>query len=178
MEQFDYIFILIANEKGIGLNLDILETGLINYIGLLFITKIGFDNIVGDEMDKRETKLIENIQNAENNLQNANIRLNEVKKLLNQGTIVINNIKIETLKTKKQQLKLEMSDAQLELGLRFERAINAYKLKERQIFIEIKEQITSLVLNRTVNYLQEKFIQNESSAKLINNTIRKLELPL
>jgi hypothetical protein len=32
MENFDQIFTLLAEDEGIGLNLDILETGLINIL--------------------------------------------------------------------------------------------------------------------------------------------------
>ena len=34
MENFDQIFTLLAEHEGIGLNLDILETGLINVLAL------------------------------------------------------------------------------------------------------------------------------------------------
>jgi hypothetical protein len=37
MENFDQIFTLLANHEGIGLNLDILETGLLNIIALVGI---------------------------------------------------------------------------------------------------------------------------------------------
>jgi len=37
MENFDQIFTLLAEHEGIGLNLDILETGLINIIALVAI---------------------------------------------------------------------------------------------------------------------------------------------
>ena len=37
MENFDQIFTLLAENEGIGLNLDILETGVINIIALIAI---------------------------------------------------------------------------------------------------------------------------------------------
>ena len=37
MENFDQIFTLLAEEEGISLNTDILETGLINILALLAI---------------------------------------------------------------------------------------------------------------------------------------------
>jgi hypothetical protein len=39
----------------------------------------------------------------------------------------------------------------------FERALAAFRSKERQIFLEIKQQIISLVLKRTVIRAQEAF---------------------
>jgi hypothetical protein len=35
MENFDQIFTLLAEQEGIGLNLDILETGLLNILALV-----------------------------------------------------------------------------------------------------------------------------------------------
>ena len=35
MENFNQIFTLLANEEGLALNLDILETGLLNILALL-----------------------------------------------------------------------------------------------------------------------------------------------
>ena len=74
-------------------------------------------------------------------------------------------------------LKADAFDARKNLKFRFERAVNTFKSKERQIFFEIKDQITSLVLSRTVTRVQETFAQDKPAAKLINNTIRILELP-
>ena len=49
MENFDQIFTLVAEHEGIGLNLDILETGLINILVLVRISEStpgpGIDNI-------------------------------------------------------------------------------------------------------------------------------------
>ena len=74
-------------------------------------------------------------------------------------------------------LKADAVEARNDLKSRFERAILAFKSKERRIFFEIKEQITSLVLTRTVSRVKETFAQDKAAAKLINNTIRTLELP-
>ena len=76
----------------------------------------------------------------------------------------------------KAQFSKDVS-AQNDLKFRFERAVGAFKSKERRIFFEIKEQITSLVLTRTVSRVKETFAQDKAAAKLINNTIRTLELP-
>ena len=74
-------------------------------------------------------------------------------------------------------LEAGAGEARNDLKFRFERAVSAFKSKERQIFFEIKEQITSLVLTRTVSRVKETFTHAKPTAKLINNTIRTLELP-
>ena len=177
MENFDQIFTLIATEEGIRLNLDILETGILNIIGLIILVVNFCIDFIGSILKERHEKITQSLKDAEDRLTEANIRLTEAKKQLNQADVVITEIKIETLATKRRMLKVDILDAKLDLKLRFERALNAFKSKERQIFFEIKERITSLVLNRTVTRVKETFMQTEPSIQLINNTIRTLELP-
>lgn len=177
MENFDQIFTLIALEENIGLNLDILETGLLNIIVLVGILLYSGNDFLGSFLEERKMTIVQNVQDAEDRLVEAKNRLTEAQKQLNQASIIINEIKAETLLTKKMMLKANAFDAQKDLKFRFERAIGTFKSKERQIFFEIKDQITSLVLSRTVSRVQKTFAQNKPSANLINNTIRILELP-
>ena len=177
MENFDQIFTLIAEEEGIRLNTDILETGLINIIALIGILIVVGKDFLGSSLEERKTTIVQNVQDAENRLNEAQKRLTEAQKQLNQAHVVISNIKSETLSTKKVMLEADAFQAKNDLKFRFERAVGAFKSKERQIFFQIKEQITSLVLTRTVSRVKETFIQDKATAKLINNTIRTLELP-
>nr|AWT38661.1 ATP synthase CF0 subunit I [Licmophora sp.] len=177
MENLDQIFTLIANHEGIGLNLDILETGLLNIIALVGILVYAGKDFLGSLLEERKATIVQNVQDAENRLNEAQSRLDEAQKQLTQASVVISEIKAETLVTKKMMLESDAFDARKDLKFRFERAISAFKSKERQIFFEIKDQITSLVLSRTIDRVQETFAQEKPTAKLINNTIRILELP-
>lgn len=177
MENFDQIFTRIAHEESIGLNLDILETGVINIIILVGILIYTGKDFLGSLLKERRITIVNNVEDAEKRLEEAESRLKEAQKQLNQASVIINEIKAETLATKKTMLKADAFNARKDLKFRFERAINAFKSKERQIFFEIKDQITSLVLSRTVSRVQETFAQDKPATKLINNTIRTLELP-
>ena len=177
MENFDKTFTLIAQNGGLGLNLDILETGLINIIALVSILIYSGKDFLGSFLEERKSTIIQNVQDAEDRLKEAQNRLNEARKQLNQASVVIGQIKTETLTTKKILLESDVFDARKDLKFRFERAINTFNSKERQIFFEIKDEITSLVLNRTVIRVQKTFAKEKQAANLINNTIRILELP-
>jgi negative regulator of replication initiation len=76
---------------------------------------------------------------------------------------------------KKSLLESDAFQAKKDLTVRFERALATFRSKERQIFLEIKQQIISLVLQRTVNRAQETFKSKERATALINETINKLE---
>ena len=175
MENFDQIFTLLANHEGIGLNTDILETGLINIFALLGILFYTGRDFLGSLLEERKTMIVKGVQDAEDRLNEAKKRLNEAEKQLNQANLVISEIKNETIKTKKLLLESDAYQAKKDLKIRFERALATFRSKERQIFIEIKQQIISLVLKRTVIRAQETFGSKERATALINETINKLE---
>jgi len=174
MENFDQIFTLIANE-GFSLNTDILETGLINILALLAILIYTGRDFLGSLLEERRTTIVKGVQDAEDRLSEAQKRLVEAQKQLNQATIVISEIKNETVTTKKVLLESDAFQAKKDLTVRFDRALATFRSKERQIFVEIKQQIISLVLQRTVSRVQETFKSKERSNALINETIDKLQ---
>ena len=175
MENFDQIFTLLAEHEGIGLNTDILETGLINILALLAILIYTGRDFLGSLLEERKTTIVKGVQDAEDRLNEAQKRLTEAEKQLNQANLVISEIKNETISTKKVLLESDAFQAKKDLAVRFERALATFRSKERQIFLEIKQQIVSLVLQRTVSRVQETFKSKERAAALINETINKLE---
>jgi F-type H+-transporting ATPase subunit b len=175
MENFDQFFTLLAEDEGIGLNLDILETGVINIIALVGILIYTGKDFLGSLLEERKTTIVKGVQDAEDRLNEAQKRLNEAEKQLNQANLVISEIKNETVATKKLLLESDSYEAKKDLKIRFERALATFRSKERQIFLEIKQQIISLVLKRTVIRAQEAFGPKERATALINDTINKLE---
>ena len=170
MENFDQIFTLLASE-GISLNTDILETGLINIVALLGILVYTGRDFLGSLLEERRTTIVKGVQDAEDRLSEAQKRLVEAQKQLNQATIVISEIKNETVTL----LESDAFQAKKDLTVRFDRALATFRSKERQIFVEIKQQIISLVLQRTLSRVQETFKSEERSSALINETIDKLK---
>jgi F-type H+-transporting ATPase subunit b len=175
MENFNQIFTLLANEEGIGLNLDILETGLLNILALVAILVYTGRDFLGSLLEEQKTTIVKSVQDAEDRLNEAQKRLNEAQKQLSQANLVISEIRNETIATKKVLLKSDAFTAKKDLKIRFERALATFKTKERQIFLDIKQQIISLVLKRTVTRAQETFGPKERATALINDTINKLE---
>ena len=175
MENFDQIFTLLAEHESIGLNLDILETGLLNILALLAILVYTGRDFLGSLLEERKTTIVKGVQDAEDRLNESQNRLAEAQKQLSQANLVISEIKNETVTTKKLLLESDAFQAKKDLTVRFERALATFRSKERQIFLEIKQQIISLVLQRTVSRVQETFKSKERATALINETINKLE---
>ena len=175
MENFNQIFTLLAEEEGISLNFDILETGLLNILALLGILIYTGRDFLGSLLEERKATIVKSVQDAEDRLNEAKKRLSEAEKQLSQANLVISEIKNETIATKKILLESDAYEAKKDLKIRFERALATFRSKERQIFLEIKQQIISLVLKRTVIRAQEAFGPKERATALINDTINKLE---
>ena len=175
MENFNQIFTLLAEEEGISLNLDILETGLLNILALVAILVYAGRDFLGSLLEERKATIVKGVQDAEDRLNEAQKRLSEAQKQLDQANLVIGEIKNETIATKKILLESDAYQAKKDLKIRFERALATFRSKERQIFLEIKQQIISLVLKRTVIRAQETFGPKERATALINDTINKLE---
>lgn len=175
MENFDQIFTLLAEQESIGLNTDILETGLINILALLAILIYTGRDFLGSVLEERKTMIVKGVQDAEDRLNEAQKRLTESQKQLNQANLVISEIKNETITTKKVLLESDAFQAKKDLTVRFERALATFRSKERQIFVEIKQQIVFIVLQRAVSRAQETFKSKERAITLINETINKLE---
>jgi F-type H+-transporting ATPase subunit b len=175
MENFNQIFTLLAHGEGISLNLDILETGLLNILALVAILIYAGRDFLGSLLEERKSMIVKSVQDAEERLNEAEKRLREAEKQLSQANLVISEIKNETIATKKLLLQSDAFQAKKDLKIRFERALATFRTKERQIFLEIKQQIISLVLKRTVIRAQEAFGPKERATALINDTINKLE---
>jgi len=175
MENFTQIFTLLAHKEGITLNLDILETGLLNILALLGILIYTGKDFLGSLLEERKTAIIKSVQEAEERLNEAQKSLGEAQKKLNQANLIIGEIQNETIATKKILLEADANDAKKDLKIRFDRALVTFRSKERQIFLSIKQQIISLVLKRTVIRAQEAFGPKERATALIDDTINKLE---
>ena len=175
MENFDQIFTLLAEHEGISLNLDILETGLLNILALLAILIYVGRDFLGSLLETRQAEIITAVQDAEERLNEANKRLAEAQKQLTQADVIFAQIKEETLNTKKLLLKADSDQSRKDLSTRFSRAIAALRSKELQVYSEIKKQIITLVLKRTVIRAQETLGPKPRAIALINETINKLE---
>jgi len=175
MENFDQIFTLLAENENITLNLDILETGLINIIALIAILVYVGRDFLGSILEERKTDILTSVQDAEERLNEANRRLNEAQKQLSQANVVINEIKNETISTKKALLESDAYQSKKDLATRFNRALATFRSKERQIFLDVKQQIILLVLKRATARAQQTFGLKKRATELINETINKLE---
>lgn len=175
MENFDQIFTLLVEEGGITFNFDILGSGVINIGALVAILIYVGRDFLGSILEKRQADITKNVQDAEDRLNEANKRLDDAEKQLTQAAVIIDEIKVETVATKKILLESDAQESKKELAIRFGRALATFRSKERQVFLEVKEQIIALVLNQTIIRAKETFGPKKRALMLINETINRLE---
>ncbi len=175
MENFNPIFTLLAENESISLNLDILETGVANIVTLVVILIYVGRDFLGSILETRQKEITRGVEDAEERLNEANRRLTEAQKQLAQADVIINEIKNEAVTAKKILLEADAYQSKKDLTTRFSRALATFRTKERQVFLEVKQQIISLVLNRTAIRAQETFGPKKRAIALIDETINKLE---
>ena len=175
MENYNQMFTLIANEDNISLNLDILETGLLNILALVGLLIYTGRDFLGSLLKERKTNIVKSVQDAEDRLNEAQKRLSEAQKQLDQANLIISEIKSETIETKKILLRSDASQAKKDLKLCFSRAVANFQAKERQVFLDIKQQIISLVLTQAIVRAKDAFSPKDRASVLINKTINNLQ---
>merc|ERR1712244_108280 len=95
----------LAENGSIGLNLDILETGVLNIVALVGILIYTGKDFLGSILQERKDTIVKSVQDAEDRLNEANRRLSEAQKQLSQADVVITEIKTETVAAKKVLLE-------------------------------------------------------------------------
>lgn len=175
MENYNQMFRLFADNSGISLNLDILESGIVNIILLIGIIVYVGGSFIISFLETRQTDIITSIQDAEERLNEAQKRLAEAEKQAKQARIIIVNTKDETIRIKKFLLNTSFIQSQEDLGNSFKRASDNISTKEKQIFLEIKSEIIRLVVERTVVRIKRAFKLGNSTQNLTTTIIENLE---
>ena len=175
MENFNQIFTLVAKSEGIGLNLAILETGLINVLTLVGILVYTGKDFLGSLLEERKTNIVRGVQDAEDRLNEANRRLDEAQKQLSQYVVVTTEIQSRTIDSVLLLFEADAEASKKDLATRFSRALATFRFKERQIFAEVKQQIVLLVLKRTLMRAQETFSDKKEALVFNGTNINKLQ---
>ena len=139
----------------VSLNTDIFEANLINIVLLVVL----LFNVIGDalktSMLERKEKILSGVQDAEQRLNEASERLNEAKIQLDQSKLVIDKIKSDKENTRCNLAYSNGMRVQEESVRRADSAKSAIMYKKQQVWREIKEQISSLALNRVITTLKD-----------------------
>lgn len=178
MENFNQIFTLVAKSEGIRLNLNILQTGLINIFILITILIYTGRDFLGSLLEERKVNIIQSVQDAEDRLNEANQRLDEAQKQLSQYNVITTEMQSRTVNSIKLLFEADVEVSKKDLNTRFTRALTTFRFKERQTFLEVKQQIVLLVLKKTLLWAKENFSDKREALVFNRKNINKLKKDL
>jgi F-type H+-transporting ATPase subunit b len=122
MENFDQIFTLLAHRESIGLNLDILETGLLNILALVAIQFILLTVLLNIILYNPLLTIIEERKEyILTNLSKASELLAEANKLTEQYEQELNNVRKEAQSeiTNSQKIHKEILEIELDISQKY-----------------------------------------------------------
>ena len=132
----------------VSLNTDIFEANLINIVLLVVL----LFNVVGDAL---KTSMLERKEKILSGVQDAEQRLNEAKIQLDQSKLVIDKIKSDKENTQCNIAYSNGMRVQEESVRRADSAKLGIMYKKQQVWREVKEQVSSLALNRVITTLKD-----------------------
>ena len=175
MENVNQIFTLLAESEGIGLNLDILETGLINIIALVAILIYTGTDFLGSILQERQLTILKSIEDSENRLREANERLSEAQKQLSQAHFVLSNIRKETKLTKINLLKSDVKLVKKELNIRFNKVSATYRAKRKLLISTVKSEVLHIAFMDCIIAAKRNYALSGPANSEINKNIQLLE---
>lgn len=164
---------LATHGGGIGLNLDIFETNLINLAIVLSLLFVYGGKLVGNLLTERKTKIASEIQEAEQKAAQAEKALKTAQQNLAEAQAQAQKIKADA------QVAAEKAKAEiLANGAKEVEKLKAAAGKEldseqAKVIAQLKQRIAVLALERVESELKNR-VNDETQRKLIDNSIAQL----
>lgn len=171
-----FLFLAAAHseaESGFGLNLDILDTNLINLLLLLGILFYYGKPIVSNILSERRAKIAAQIEEIEQQQQQAEKTLAAEQNKLKQAEATAAKIRAEA-ETNAQQAKANIL-AQGEKEVERLKAMAGQDLssEEQRAIAELKQRVATLAMERVQSQLSD-VLDEAAQAKLIDKSIAQL----
>nr|YP_009296859.1 ATP synthase CFO B chain subunit I [Bangiopsis subsimplex]AOM66202.1 ATP synthase CFO B chain subunit I [Bangiopsis subsimplex]ARO90437.1 ATP synthase CF0 subunit B [Bangiopsis subsimplex] len=170
-------FMLISEEhihsQSFGLNLNVLDTNIINLAILLSLLFYVGKQAISSILEGRQQKVLNSLQEAEERQQQASTRLKEAQTQLAQTQLIISEIKKEAESTAQQVRESTFNQGKLDI----ERLVASGKASiitaEMQVKKKLLQQVASLALERVSTQLKSE-ISSEMQSNIIDENIASL----
>jgi F-type H+-transporting ATPase subunit b len=161
------------SDLSIGLNLDILETNIVNLI--IFVGGIFYlgSNALSAGLSERQQKILGAIRESEERLHEAVARLTESEKQLEQAQMVISSIKTDAETTAKQVKNTILTDGKAEIERLTSAAKSQITTIEAKVRKQIADYVVALALKRVTLQLEGK-LTSSLQQQIIDSNISKL----
>jgi F-type H+-transporting ATPase subunit b len=148
------------SQSSIKINLDLLETNIINIFILIIILIYLGRKFLGSILINRQNRVITSIRESEERLEKSTIRLNEAKNQLSSAQIIINQIKQEAKNTAANVKESILKQGKTDIERLLLNTKNYIYNTELQIKKQIKQQIAALALQKVQSKLKDELDNN------------------
>lgn len=175
MKNFVKIILKFFEHYNITLNLNILETGLINLFLLLILLAFASKEFVKPLLDSRKKIVSQSVKTLDDRVTNGYQNLKGIKNQLNNINSAIFKIKKEALLKKKNLLKSEAFQVENKLLVYFEEASLALDSLENKMTIDLKKKMVNQLLQHAISSTKILFASEDYSQEFMNNIIKNLQ---
>jgi F-type H+-transporting ATPase subunit b len=164
---------LATSEGGVGLNLDIFETNLINLaivIGLLFVYG---GKLVGNILSERTNKIATEIQEAEEKAADAEKALKVAQQNLAEAKAKAEQIKADAIASGEKAKAEILANGVKEVEKLRAAAGKELDSEQAKVMAELKQRIAVLALEQVEAELSNR-LDGETQTRLIDNSIAQL----
>lgn len=165
-----------AEKSGIGLNLDILETNVINLaiiIGILVYFGRGF---LGKTLSERQARIEEAIKDADERKQKAAATLAEEQQKLAQAQAEASRILAEAEQGAKVARQSILDKAQEDIQRMRAAAAQDVSSQQERVINELRQRVSQLALQRVESHLRSG-LNEETQQQLIDRSIAMIGGP-
>ena len=160
-------------EGGFGLNLDILDTNLINLTLLVGILVYYGKPLLTNILSERRSKIAEQIQAIEEKQKQAEVTLVEEQKKLEEAQATAVKIRSEAETTAQKAKETILAQGEKEVERLKEVAVKDLSSEQEKAIAQLRERVVALALERARSSM-ESSLNDEAQRKLIDSSIAKL----
>lgn len=166
-------YLATASEGGFHLNFDILETNIINLAIIIGVLYVYGSKFIGNILETRKSKIVADLEDAENRAKKAQEALTKAQKDLEQAQMqavkIRDDAKAAAEKTKAEILAKGREDVEkLKVS-----AVKELDTEQAKVIAELKQRIAKLALEKVEAELRSK-LDGSAQTKLIDRSIAQL----
>ncbi|MDJ0900679.1 MAG: F0F1 ATP synthase subunit B [Xenococcus sp. MO_188.B8] len=170
----DLFFLAEAHsEGGFGLNLDILGTNLINLTILVGILVYYGKDLISNLMRDRNSKIAEQIQEAEKKQQTAAAALQEQQQKLAEAEKTAVKIRQDALANAERTKQAILAQGEKEIERLRATAVADLNSEQAKVIAELRQRVAALAIERVETQLPE-ILNDEAQNQLIESSIARL----
>ncbi len=160
-------------EGGFGLNLDILDTNLFNLTILLGILIYYGRGFFSNLMKERNSKIAEQIQEAEKKQQSAAAALQEQQQKLAEAEQTAEKIRQDALANAEKTKQAILAQGEKEVERLRATAVADLNSEQAKVIAELRQRVAALAIERVETQLPQ-MLNDEAQNQLIESSIARL----